>query len=160
MPGEAEDVRKKLAFDESVRALTHQSNVLDDLRARTGILLTAASLTATFVGSRALDGGFSTWTRVALGLFLATGAFCLRVLWPTGDWGFTFNAKTILDGYVRQPDPATIDQMHVQFAEFNQVNWEKNGERLKWLFWSFRLGVLALVLQVPCWLMAIGNSHG
>jgi hypothetical protein len=160
MAGELEDSRKRLAFEESVRALAHQSGVLDDLRSRTGILLSAASLTATFVGSRALDGGFSIWTRIALGLFMTTGAFCLGVLWPRGNWGFTFNATTIVDGYVRHPEPATIDEMHVEFAEINQENWETNKERLRWLFWSFRLAVLALVLQVPCWLMAIGNSHG
>ena len=34
------DERKKLAYDESIRALGLQSVVLDDLRARTGILLT------------------------------------------------------------------------------------------------------------------------
>ena len=160
MTGEVEDPRKRLAFEESIRALTLQSAVLDDLRSRTGILLTATSLTATFVGSRALDGGFSTWTQVALGLFLMTGGFCLGVLWPTGDWGFTFDAKTILDGYVRHPCPATIDQMHVEFAEINQENWQKIDDTLEWLFWSFRLGVLALVLQVPCWLMAIGTANG
>jgi len=89
-----------------------------------------------------------------------TGGFCLGVLWPRGNWGFTFNANTILDGYVRYPGPATIDQMHVEFAEINQENWETNKERLRWLFWSFRFGVLALVLQVPCWLMAIGTANG
>ena len=153
------DERKKLAYDESIRALSLQSVVLDDLRGRTGILLTAASLTATFIGSRALDDGFTTWTRLALGFFLATGGFCLGVLWPRGQWGFAFNAKTILDGYIKQSNGATIEEMYVAFAEINQSNWEANADRLKWLFWSFRLAVLALVLQVPCWLIAIGSAQ-
>lgn len=155
-----EDQRKRLAFDESVRALTLQSSSLDDLRGRTGILLTALSLTATFVGSRALDGGFSTWTEIALGLFIVSASFCLAVLWPRGDWGFTFNAKTILNGYAREPNSASLNEMLVDFAEINQENWEANAERLKWLYWCFRVAVLALVLQVPCWLMAIGNANG
>jgi hypothetical protein len=154
------DGRKRLAYEESIRALTLQSSVLDDLRARTGILLTAASLTATFVGSRALDDGFTTWTRVALGFFLATGGFCLGVLWPRGDWNFAFDAQAILDGYVNTSDGATLDEMYVRFAEINQKNWKSNTEKIRWLFWSFRLAVLALVLQVPCWLAAIGNAHG
>lgn len=153
------DERKKLAYDESIRALSLQSVVLDDLRGRTGILLTAASLTATFVGSRALDDGFTTWTRLALGFFLATGGFCLGVLWPRGQWGFAFNAKTILEGYIHRSDGATIEEMYVTFAEINQSNWEANADRLKWLFWSFRLAVLALVLQVSCWLIAIGSAQ-
>ena len=153
------DERKKLAYDESIRALSLQGVVLDDLRGRTGILLTAASLTATFIGSRALDHGFTTWTRLALAFFLASGGFCLGVLWPRGQWEFAFNAKTILEGYVQQQAGASIDEMYVAFAEINQANWEANRDRLKWLFWSFRLAVLALVLQVPCWLIAIGGAH-
>ena len=153
------DERKKFAYDESIRSLSLQSVVLDDLRSRTGILLTAASLTATFVGSRALDAGFTTWTRLALGFFLATGGFCLGVLWPRGQWGFAFNARTILEGYIQRSDGATIDEMYVTLAEINQSNWEANADRLKWLFWSFRLAVLALVLQVPYWLIAIGSTH-
>ena len=153
------DERKKLAYDESIRALDLQSVVLDDLRARTGILLTAASLTATFIGSRALDGGFTTWTRFALAFFVASGGFCLGVLWPRGQWGFAFNANTILEGYIQQPVAASIDEMYVEFAKINQGNWEANADRLKWLFWCFRLAVLALVLQVPCWLAAIGGAH-
>jgi hypothetical protein len=160
MVEEVEDPRKRLAFEESIRALTLQSAVLDDLRSRTGILLTAASLTATFVGSRALDEGFSAWTLVALALFLATGGFCLRVLWPSENWQFSFNARTILDGYVREPDSASLNKMLVEFAEFNQENWDANNEKLSRLFRSFRLAVLALVLQVLCWLMAIGMTHG
>jgi hypothetical protein len=160
MTQETADPRKRLAFDESVRALNLQSSVLDDLRARTGILLSATSLTATFVGARALDEGFATWSCIALGFFVATGGFCLGVLWPRGEWGFTFNAKTIIDGYVSSKEPATLDEMHVEFAQINQENWRTNDERLKWLFWSFRLAVLTLVLQVPCWLVAIAESNG
>ena len=100
-------------------------------------MLTAASLTATFVGSRALDNGFTTWTRIALAFFLASGGFCLGVLWPRGQWGFAFNANTILEGYVQQPAGASIDEMYVEFAKINQANWESNANRLKWLFWSY-----------------------
>jgi len=160
MTPEVEDQRKRLAFDESVRALTLQSSVLDDLRARTGILLTAISLTATFVGSRALDDGFSTWTEIAICLFLASAGFCLGILWPRGDWGFSLNASAVLDKYVRERDSASLDRMLEEIADVNQTNWQTNAERLKWLFWCFRLAVLALVLQVPCWLMAIGTAHG
>src|SRR5262249_53369597 len=94
------DPRKKLAYDESIRSLTLQSSVLDDLRSRTGILLTAVSLTATFLGAKALQHGFTLWTKVGLGCFLASGGFCLMILWPSGSWDFTFNTQTILDDYV------------------------------------------------------------
>jgi hypothetical protein len=90
------DPRKKLAFDESVRALEQQSSALDNLRGRTGVLLTAISLTATFLGAQALErAGFSFLSWVAIGCFVVAGLACLAILWPSGEWKFVLNAKTI-----------------------------------------------------------------
>jgi hypothetical protein len=133
MPEREPDKRKQLAFEESLRALDMQSEELNDLRGRTGILLTAASLTATFVGSRALDNGFDVWTAAAIGLFIATGGFCLGVLSPSGGWNFVFNATTILDGWIEASPEASLDEMHAEFARTNQQNWKSNDERLRWL---------------------------
>ena len=154
------DPRKKLAYDESIRALNLQSSALDDLRSRTGILLTAVSLTATFLGSKALDGGFTPWSDAGLGSFVLSGLFCLAILWPTGGWSFVFDARTILSGYVEGPNSAPLDQIYVEFSRINQDNWKANAENLTRLFWYFRLAVLALIAQLPCWLIAIGILHG
>src|SRR6186997_1437975 len=113
------DARKKLAYDESVRSLTQQESVLDALRSRTGILLTAISITATFLGSRALDapGSISTWSWIAIGFFASAGAFALAVLWPRANWCFAANpiSMTMWRATTRRPStkcmknlPATI----------------------------------------------------
>ena len=154
------DPRQALAFEESVRALTIQSSVLDGLRTRTGILLTAIALTASFLGSRALDlVGFSLWAWLAIGFFALAGGFALAVLWPREKgWTFTSSASTMLEGYVTGEDPATIDEMHAELGHYNQEAWEQNGVRLGRLFWFFRLSALALVVQVACWLAALGTA--
>lgn len=154
------DPRKKLAYEESIRALEQQSSVLDELRSRTGVLLAALSLSASFLGAQALKNpGFTAWSWAAIGSFAASGLLSLRVLWPGTGWKFTSNAKTIIED-VNSDDPPTLDQMYETYAEDNQEVWEKNSQdRLKPLFRCFRFAVLALVLQVAFWLLALGNPH-
>ena len=152
------DPRKKLAYDESVRALQHQSSTLDDLRSRTGILLAALTLSATFLGGRALVGSaFSvfSWSGVALLCFLVAGGLCLAILWPSAGWSFIFDAKKILKA-VEEED--TLDEMHSQYAGENRKNWEKNDKKLECLYGRFRWAVAVLILQVFFWLLAFGTS--
>jgi hypothetical protein len=68
------DERTSLILEESRRALDQQERVLDNLRARTGVLLTAASITSSFLGATALaDGEFCVWTVLALATFAGVG---------------------------------------------------------------------------------------
>jgi hypothetical protein len=148
-----------LAYEESKRALDQQADVLDALRARTGILLTAISITATFLGARALDlVGFQEWTWAAIAGFAAAGAFSLAVLWPRGEWHFSSNAKVIVENYAEGDNPASLAEAHRELALFNRQRWVENSARLRTLFWFFRLSALSLVLQVAFWLLAFGSS--
>jgi hypothetical protein len=52
-----EHQRARLAYEASLRALEHQQRILEGIRSRTGIVLGAASLTASFLGTRALNDG-------------------------------------------------------------------------------------------------------
>ena len=157
---ESPDPRKKLAYDESVRALELQSSALDDLRSRTGILLAALSLSASFLGAQALkDPGLTGWSWAAIGSFAVSGLLSLGVLWPGWKWRFTSNAKTIIED-VQSDESLTLDQMYETYAESNQEDWEENSKRrLKPLIWLFRVAVLTLILQVAFWLFALGNPR-
>jgi hypothetical protein len=46
----------RLAYEASLRSLDKQEQVVQELRNRTGLLLAAASLAASFLGDAALDG--------------------------------------------------------------------------------------------------------
>jgi hypothetical protein len=57
MSGEsAERHRARLAYEASLRALDQQQRIVEDIRARTGVLLAAASLAASFLGARVFHG--------------------------------------------------------------------------------------------------------
>jgi hypothetical protein len=156
---DAPDPRTELVYNESVRALQVQSSSLDDLRSRTGILLAALALTASFLGARALDvSGFTTWSWIAVGCFGGSGICCLLILFPWGEWHFTHDANKVIQEFMEEEDEANLDEMHREIAETNQKNWTNNNSKLAPLFWLFRLAVLLLVLQVGFWLISLGNS--
>jgi hypothetical protein len=157
---QAPDPRKRLAYEESVRSLQLQSSSLDDLRSRTGILVSALALSASFLGARSLDlYGFTGWNWAALVAFGVAGGACLGILWPRGKWRFASNAKTIIEDVEKGEFP-DVDAMYTFYAKSNQEDWEENSkDRLRWLFWCFRIAVLALILQVVFWLAALGVAH-
>src|SRR5205823_2742195 len=72
-----------LGFDLSLRGLGQQERVLEELRVRSGTLLAAASLVASFLGGRALDAAGLDLLNVTAGLaFLLTIAGTIYVLAP------------------------------------------------------------------------------
>jgi hypothetical protein len=74
---------EELAFDLSVRALGQQERVLEELRARTGALLTAAALVTSFLGARSLDHeGHPVLSIVGLVLAIASIVLSVYVLAP------------------------------------------------------------------------------
>jgi hypothetical protein len=157
----AEDPRRTLAFNESLRALTQQAGVLDALRTRTGILLTAISITGTFLGSKALNGGsLSGWDWAGAFAFALALLAVLAVLLPRNKWEFSMEADVILDGYVDTAEPAALDDMHSEFARLNQKSVNKNDRRLQRIFWAFRISVAMLALSIALWLTAIAESNG
>jgi hypothetical protein len=117
-------------------------------------------LSASFLGARSLDlYGFISWNWAAIVAFAVSGAACLGILWPRGRWKFTSNAKTIIED-VEKGEFANVDEMYAFYARTNQADWEANSkDRLRWLFWCFRIAVLALILQVVFWLSALGTAH-
>jgi hypothetical protein len=79
MSGELE----RLAYEVSLKALERQENVVDELRSRTGTLLAASSLSASFLGARALDHPGATWLGlIALSLFGVSVGSAIYVLLP------------------------------------------------------------------------------
>ena len=65
-----------------MHALAEQEGALRDLRARAGSLLTAASLTVSFLGAHALQEGLDVVAWLAIGAFAVTLLGTLYVLLP------------------------------------------------------------------------------
>jgi hypothetical protein len=153
------DERIALILEESRRALDQQEAVLDGLRSRTGVLLTAASIASSFLGAAALgDGDFCVWTWLALGALALLAWLAVHgVLWPRQDaWTFSHNVPSLLENYIDGEHDWDIDSMRTAMAEKNQEFWDANSAQLKDMFGAFRLAAAALLVEVIFWLIDLG----
>lgn len=74
------DILYAVAYEEAVRALSEQQGVIDSFRSRAGLLLSAAAITTSFLGSQALDGENTHWTAwLAMAAFAGVAAGSLVV---------------------------------------------------------------------------------
>jgi hypothetical protein len=92
-------VLTELSYEAAVRALDLQERGVEQLRARTGILLAASSLTASFFGAQSIRRGSSIGTLDALALItLAVSILlCIYVLLPKRGFIFSLSAPTMYE---------------------------------------------------------------
>jgi hypothetical protein len=148
--GEADAYR--LAFDEAVRALEEQGKVLDGLRTRSGILLSAAAIVTSFFGGQALaPDGLSVWTWLAIGTFGALAVSLLVILWPRQDWAFEAVPRQIIGTYIEADEPLPLPQIHRDLAIHMEDSYVENEHRLRPLFAAFRAASLLLVAEIAAW---------
>jgi hypothetical protein len=152
------DPKVKLAYDESLRAITAQAAVLDNLRSRAATIVSVASLVTTFLGGQALikptaqspEVDINFWGVIAIGCFCGIGLCILAILWPYR-WRFVMSAQILLAG--AGTSGVTEDSMLSDVARYNEANYDQNEQRLQNLFWLFRVAVLLLVLESLAWIM-------
>jgi hypothetical protein len=147
----------ELALADAGRALDAQERAVNELRSRAGTLIAAAAIAASFFG-----GGTFASTRAGAELSIATVAFAvvsaavLIALWPRHDWEFGARATDLISAYV-EPDPLPLALTHRDLALHRARSRARNAAQLRWLFRSFRLGLVALLVEVGAWLAALAE---
>jgi hypothetical protein len=144
---------EELAYAQSVRALDNQARAVDELRARTGVLLAAASIVASFLGAAALRGSNLDDALVGLGLlaFLGVVGLAICILWPRRRWTFAMSATVLLEDWVDIERPGGLAAMQRQVAEKMEGHWDANQVRLNHMFVLFELAAGAVGLEVLFW---------
>jgi hypothetical protein len=149
------DPLAKLIYDESTRALDIQSKVLDELRARTGVLIAASSVGSAFLGAEALKHHHATYclNLAAFAVFAVVMGICLFILWPRG-WQFAYDATDLDDAYVvKREDPT---QACRSMAAGHTKHRRANGTKLKPRFIAFQLACVGLAADIALWLLSVG----
>jgi hypothetical protein len=149
-----EDARYRLVYEESVRALADQEKALEELRTRTGTLLSAVSISTSFLGTLALAashriGGFG-W--LAMGSFVASAFLIGLILLPT-TWTFDVDVEELLEHYVEAEPPADAEEMLRNLAIYRQETLLTNEPRISRLYLAFRAAGLLLLLEILAWLI-------
>ncbi len=138
---------ERIAYESAVRALDKQEKVLEELRARTGILLGASSLVVSLLGGSAFDGPKSVVLLVfALATFVVSLGASLFVLLPRQGFVFSLSGPEIYERlYEFRGDVAELQR---RLAYDHQRFWDANDVRLTPVRRAFRIAAYALAAEV------------
>jgi hypothetical protein len=141
---------EELAYDLSLRALSQQEGLLNEVRARTGILLAATAIAISLLGGRALDDGERTALDLA-GVALGVLSFLLSVyvLAPKGQFSFSPQGAEAYEHFAAEG--SDVREAQRVLAYWNREIWEGNQEVIDRMLGSFRWASLALVGSVLVW---------
>jgi hypothetical protein len=137
----------------AAQALQQQEQALTELRTRTGTLLTAASLIASFLGGQALEReGLSVWIVLALVAFGVSVVLCIYVLLPKDGLIFAVDAPEAYGAlYEVREEDAEVDR---RLAYWLQSFREENHPTVQRLTKAFELAGFALLAEIG--LLALG----
>lgn len=151
-----EDPRLILIYQEAVRGLAQQAELVEGLSNRAGSLIFATAFASSLLGGSALANGLGTWEWVALGLLLLIGVLIAALLWPYYNYTFRLDPIELIQEFGR--GEAKLDDMYRRLAlrleGYRAANWR--------IIQRLRLGLevaLALfVLEIAAWMVAIGSG--
>jgi hypothetical protein len=143
----------RLAYELSLRALERQERTLDELRARTGILLAVSSLSASFLGARAADAGSGWLTFAALGAFVASMLLMALILMPAEKFIFSLRGTALLDA--EREDPGGLTETYRRLAHWVERYLDDNQPLIDVRFDRYRQATALVVGQVVIWVAEI-----
>lgn len=141
-------VYERLAYEAAQRALDKQERLIDELRSRTGLLLAAASLAASFLGREAFAGDPKDGLAIlALVAFLVAVAASVYVLLPKSEkFVFALVGGGLYEGLYEVRDD--LAEVYRRLAYDLDRFWDDNDVELQKLFRAFRSAALALTAEI------------
>jgi hypothetical protein len=136
--------------------LDKQDEVFSELRARTGLVLAASALAASFLGDTALDNEPLSLTVLAPVAFACSVGASIYVLLPKRDLIFSLAGSTMYEElYEFRED---IEEVYRRLAYDLDRFREQNDDALQSLLRGFRTASLALAAEVIFLLLAVGGT--
>jgi hypothetical protein len=141
-----------------VRALDVRERALTELRARTGTLLGAASLVASFLGAQAIQHTSEVGTLGALALLalaVSIGA-CTYVLLPKREFVFSLDGTKLFEElYDFRGDPPELRRRLTYWLEsFWRANQDKVEDLSRW----FLAAAVGLLGQLVFWTWSLADT--
>jgi hypothetical protein len=157
-PATNQPVYERLAYEAALRALDKQERLIDELRSRTGLLLAAASLAASFLGREAFAGhpkrGLAILALVAF--LLAVGASMYVLLPKTGKFIFAMVGAGLYEGLYELRD--NLGEVYRRLAYDLDRFWDDNDVEFQKLFRAFRLAALGLSAEIVILIAMVSDT--
>ena len=155
---------ERIVFEESVRALAQQRELLDGLRNRSGTLLAAASVATAFLSAQSLRGQAEldglAWSAIVL--FCAVVFLTVAALIPWR-WTFAHHPHLLIGVHLESLDPptgwqpSTVHEIYRDLSYWNGVHYDENGRKLRVIFGLFGLACAALAAEIVIWLILLAR---
>jgi hypothetical protein len=134
-----------LAFEQSQKRLDKQERVLEELRARTAVLLAASSLAASFLGNQAFStSGWDPTAITAAAAFLVTMLAAVYVLLPRKRFVFSLIGSALYEQFFGLEQ----EEIHRRLAYDLDRFWEQNDLRLGKSRQGVQLAAAGLIVEV------------
>jgi hypothetical protein len=145
----------ELSYEAAIRALDLQERAVEQLRARTGSLLAASSLTASFFGTQVIraDGRLNPLSGLALISLIGSIGLCVYVLLPKRRLVFGANALRMYESLLRVADDA--EEVRRFLIDWHDECWQSNQDEIDELERSYFGAAVALILQLAFWSAAL-----
>lgn len=137
---------------------SQQQSMIDSLRTRAGLLLSAAAITTSFLGAQALnDGGPSVATWLALASFVSLSVAALAILWPHR-LEFTANPANVIENYIETEEPLSVAEIHRDLSLHMHSSYADNLAGQQQLASRFRLAGVPLTIEVILWIIGLASK--
>jgi hypothetical protein len=149
---------EEVAYEAGRAALADQETIVAGVRQRTGTLLAAHALVASFLGATTIrEAGFNAWAWVAVAA-LVLGLVVAAVLLAPWKLKFAVDARSLYDELYEQAaaewDAGTLGWL-ASAGYLYQALREENADRVRWMSaLSGLLGAL-MVVQTLAWLTGL-----
>ena len=138
---------EELSFAAAERALDKQERLLEEIRARTGVLLAAASLAASFFGAEALDDPDPTWVLVVILVAFATSiGASVYALTPKKGFTFALSGPKMYEGLY--PFRDDMPEVHRRLTYDLQRFWDANDHVIGRIVNAYRIAAAALAVEI------------
>ena len=149
-----DETTARLAYEETVRRITGQMQVLAGLRTRAGTLFGAASLATSFLSSVAakdegLHLGVAGW--IAVSLFAAITIVTMAMFLSVAGLSFTIQREENEDLLARTPTDASPADTYRNFARRLERNFEANSRKMKRYFEGMFILCLLVGAELILW---------
>ena len=147
----------ELSYDAAIRSLDLQERNVEQLRARTGTLLAASSLTASFLGAQAIQrDGIGTLSALALIALACSIMLCIYVLLPKRNFIFDIEPSRMYESLLDvAPEESELRRRLVYWLD---SFWQANQDMINVLGRYYVAAAVALLLQLAFWSWALAAS--
>jgi hypothetical protein len=145
----------EVAYDEAARALSEQLSLIDSFRTRAGLLLSAAAITTSVIGSQALDHGpigYAAWA--ALGSFFGVAILSLAILWPR-QREFAADSAEIVKSCIESGGPKSVIDLRWALTTQMHQSYASSWEDLTQIEMLFEIASTLLAAEVLSWIISI-----